>query len=361
MAQRHQPTRDLLTQAARTGSVSTPGYDPAGLRPGIAHIGVGNFHRAHQAVYLDDLAELGGAGEWGIRGLGLLHQDSRMGHALRRQGMAYTLTTRSPEGSQTRVVASIVDHVDLLILAGGAERALTDEAIRIVTLTIGEGGYAVPDASDLQASLPPPAPGDQRPQVHFLDLLYRALKARRKLGYEPFTIATCDNLVRNGHRAKQALVGYVNQLDPAFATWITANVSFPSSMVDRITPRTTGADREAVRKLGVDDAWPVVTEPFRQWIVEDSFPAGRPELEAVGVIFVTDVEPYERAKFRMLNASHQIRSSLGGLAGHEYVHDALRDPLMRATLRQFMSGEATPTLTPGVLDYADYGATILDR
>ncbi|UFU04024.1 mannitol dehydrogenase family protein [Ruania suaedae] len=349
------------------GDVQVPGYDRSGLRVGIVHVGVGGFHRAHQAMYLDRLMAEGTAHDWAICGLGLLPGDVRMRDALLAQDGLYTLVVKHADGhAEARVIGSIADYV---YAPDDPERALarlTDPAVRIVSLTVTEGGYNVhpvtgefdlTDAS-VQADLAPGA----TPSTSF-GYVVEALRRRREAGTAPFTVMSCDNIQGNGEVAHRMFSAFARAKDPGLADWIEREVPFPSSMVDRITPVTTDADRAFVaERLGIDDAWPVVTEPFTQWVLEDRFAAGRPPYEDAGVQVVEDVEPYELMKLRLLNASHQALAYVGYLAGYRLVHEVCQDDLFARFLRAYMHAEGAPTLrpVPGV-DLEDYQATLIER
>ncbi|MEV0457741.1 mannitol dehydrogenase family protein [Catellatospora methionotrophica] len=337
------------------------------MSTGIVHIGVGGFHRAHQAMVLDDLRVLGLAEGWGICGVGVLPGDRRMRDVLHAQEFGYTLVLKHPDGQQTaRGIASIVDYLFAPEDPAAVIEKMASPEVRIVSLTITEGGYHVDritgefDASDprIDADLAP----DAVPQTAF-GLITEALRRRRTQGVVPFTVLSCDNIQGNGDVARRMLTAFATRKDPELGAWIASTVAFPNCMVDRITPATTDQDRAAITaRFGVDDAWPVVAEPFFQWVIEDHFPAGRPQFEAAGVQLVADVEPYELMKLRLLNASHQGLCYFGRLSGYELVHEAAQDPLIARLLRRYMDTEATPTLhpVPGV-DLDRYKDTLLER
>jgi len=335
-------------------SAAVPGYDRARVTPGVVHLGVGAFHRAHQARYLDRVMEATGDLSWGICGVGVLPGDRAMKEALEAQDGLYALVEKhGDEAQEVRVVGSIVE----VLLAPDDPEAvigrMAAETTRIVTLTITEGGYVV-DPGDAAAAGPP--------RTAF-GLICAALERRRERGAAPFTVASCDNLEANGRLIRERLTAFARLRDPGLAAWIADAVAFPSSMVDRITPATTPEDRaELAERHGIEDRWPVVCEPFSQWVLEDRFSAGRPPLEAVGVQLVDDVEPYELMKLRLLNGSHQALAYLGHLAGHRLVADAAQDPLLRRFVRGFMDVEVTPTLAPVPgIDLDDYKRTLIER
>ncbi len=349
-----------------TDRVHVPTYDRARVQAGIVHVGVGGFHRAHQANYVHRLLQGGGTTAWGICGVGLLPADVRMRDALRGQDRLYTLTEKSPDGRlDTSVIGSLVDYVWGPEDPQGVLTRLTDPATRIVSLTITEGGYHVDPATREfrpTAAVLDDLRTDRRPTTVF-GLLVEALVRRERSGTAPFAIVSCDNMEENGTVARTAFASFAELRDRGLGAWLTDAVSFPNSMVDRITPATTDDDRRLLAdRTGIVDAWPVVSEPFLQWVLEDDFPAGRPPLEQVGVQLVPDVRPYELMKLRLLNAGHQVLAYVGHLLGHRYVHEAARDPLIVALLRDYWRYEAIPTLpnVPGV-DLEGYTRSLLER
>ena len=357
----------LSSAALPTLSASVPTYDRQASSVGIVHFGFGNFHRSHVAMYLDRLMEAGQGLDWGICGVGVLEQDAAMRDVMRDQDCLFTLVVRHPDGSlEPRVVGSVLEYLYGPDDAAAVHRRLDDPAVRIVSLTVTEGGYLKnPGTGDFDAGNPAVVhdlahPEDPRTAFAYI---VEGLRRRRDAGAAPFTVLSCDNLQGNGDYARQAVVGFARLTDPELATWIDTTVSFPNCMVDRITPSTTDADREAVhREFGIEDAWPVPAEPFTQWIVEDEFPTGRPALESVDVQFVDDVRPYELMKLRLLNASHQAIAYFGSPLGYVLVDEALGDDRLRTYLERYMADEAAPTLgeLPGI-DLEGYMATLIER
>ncbi|MFT4082784.1 MAG: mannitol dehydrogenase family protein [Nocardioides sp.] len=357
-------TAELARLAAR---LPVPTYDRDRVVPGIVHLGVGGFHRAHQARYLDRLMNQGLALDWGIVGVGLLPADRRMRDVLLAQDCLYTVVEKEADGElRPRVVGSIIDYLFAPDDPEAVLRRMADPATRIVSLTITEGGYHLNqatggfDASDpgIRADLVPGA----TPRTAF-GYIVEALARRREAGAAPFAVMSCDNIQGNGHMASEMIAAFATLRDPDLGSWIAAEVPFPSSMVDRITPVTSAEDRELLRRrFGVEDGWPVVCEPFSQWALEDRFPGGRPPLAEAGVQLVDDIEPYELMKLRLLNASHQALCYLGYLAGYRYAHEVAQDPLFVGFLLGYMEREATPTLAPvpGV-DLAAYRRQLVER
>jgi mannitol 2-dehydrogenase len=355
------------TMGALGNEVDVPLYDRAAVRPGIVHFGVGGFHRAHQAMYLDRLMNSGKALDWGICGVGTMPQDRRMRDVMTAQDGLYTLVVKHPDGTlEPRVVGSIVHYLFApddpeVVLA-----RMAGPATRIVSLTVTEGGYHVNQVTgELDTSDPALAAdlGGDAPPVSVFGFITEALARRRAAGVPPFTVMSCDNIPGNGHVAQKMLTEFARLKDSGLADWMAAEVRFPNSMVDRITPVTSDADREALAsRFRLEDAWPVVCEPFTQWVLEDAFGGERPPFEDVGVQLVADVEPYELMKLRLLNASHQALCYLGYLAGYRYAHEVCADPLFVKFLLGYMDEEATPTLppVPGV-DLTAYKHQLIER
>ncbi|PVB59613.1 mannitol dehydrogenase family protein [Labrenzia sp. 011] len=345
-------------------SISGPAYERADLSPGIVHIGVGNFHRAHQAIYLDRLFALGEGHDWAIVGAGLKPYDAAMRERLKPQDWLTTVVELDPKGLSARICGSMIDFVD--VDPAALLRRLADPGIRIVSMTITEGGYYVDPNSGGFDSAHPEIQADLENPDHpgtVFGVLVAALLKRKAAGVAPFTVMSCDNLPENGHMARQAVVGFARALSSETADWIAENVAFPNGMVDCITPATGDRERNLVRDtFGLEDAAPVVCEPFRQWVLEDRFPTGRPALEKVGVEFVRDVAPYELMKLRILNGGHAAIAYASALLGHYFVHDAMADPLIRDFLRKLEEDEILPTVPeiPGV-SFADYLTTIMER
>ena len=344
-----------------------PTYDRDSLRIGIVHFGVGGFHRSHQAMYLDRLMSEGKALDWAICGVGILPNDARMRDALHTQDGLYTLVLRHPDGSEeVRVIGSIADYLFAPDDPQAVIDRLADPGVRIVSLTVTEGGYAVDTATGaFDTALPAIAhdlTGDNLPQSVF-GLVVAGLAKRREAGIPPFTVMSCDNIQGNGDIARIAFTSFARATDPHLADWIEREVAFPSAMVDRITPATTDADRSHVSAAyGIEDAWPVVAEPFVQWVLEDHFPAGRPPYESVGVQMVDDVIPYELMKLRLLNATHQAMAYPGLLAGYRYAHEVCQDEDYVQFLRDYMALEGAPTLAPVPgIDLDDYQDQLIER
>lgn len=348
-------------------SVPVPGYDRSSVSVGIVHFGVGGFHRAHQAMYLDSLMEQGQALDWGICGVGVMPFDLKVRDALVPQDCLYTLVLKDSQGEWTpKVIGSIVSYLYAPDDPDAVIERMADPATRIVSLTVTEGGYNFhPVTGKFDADNPAVradlAPGAV-PTTTF-GLITEALARRRERGIEPFTVMSCDNIQGNGRVAQEVFTAFARLRDPGLGEWIEANVRFPNSMVDRITPVTTDGDRAEIRdRFGVEDAWPVVCEPFTQWALEDRFNAGRPPFEDVGVQVVPDVEPYELMKLRLLNASHQALCYFGFLAGYRLVHEVAQDPLFANFLLDYMNLEATPTLAPVPgIDLGIYKHQLIER
>jgi mannitol 2-dehydrogenase len=347
--------------------LEVPTYDRSALATGVVHVGVGNFHRAHQAVYLDRLLAEGGASEWAICGVGLRPGDARMRDALAPQDGLFTLLTKHPDGTtEARVIGPITDYALATDDTEAAVARMADPATRIVSLTITEGGYNVVEATgefdaenpDVQHELAHP---DEPRTVY--GYLASALARRREAGTPPFTVMSCDNVQHNGDLTRRMLLAFARLRDADLADWIERDVAFPNTMVDRITPVTDEADIQYVEETyGVRDAWPVPCEPFIQWIVEDDFCNGRPDLEAVGVTFVDDVTPYEEMKLRLLNAGHSVVGLLGAVHGYDTIDACLADEVFADFLAGFLREEAAPPLgTVEGVDLDAYQKSLVQR
>jgi mannitol 2-dehydrogenase len=357
---------DPTSLSVFSNRLATPAYDRTRLEVGMVHFGVGGFHRAHQAMYLDRLMNVGEAFDWAICGVGVMEADREMQEALEAQGYLYTLVEKHSNGVyEARVIGSIIEFLYAPDDPNAVIERLVDPATRIVSLTVTEGGYGIDDVSgdfNPQADVARDLEAGAVPRTVF-GLVTEALARRREYGTVPFTIVSCDNLQGNGGLTRKAFTSFARLRDPALGEWVEERVRFPNSMVDRITPATTDADRDEIRgRFDIEDRWPVVCEPFVQWVLEDSFSSGRPRYERAGVQVVEDVEPYELMKLRLLNGSHQGLCYFARLCGYKFVHEAAQDPLFRLFLRGYMDQEATPTLppVPGV-DLDDYKDTLIER
>jgi mannitol 2-dehydrogenase len=343
--------------------LKVPNYDRSALTRSVVHIGVGGFHRAHQGSYFDDLARDGNTG-WGVTGMGL--HSRKMKQALEPQDCLYTVVERGPDRADARVIGSLCGYHFTPDDHAAAVDALAHPSTRLVTLTITGDGYCR-DAltGDFDAECPSVRDDLTRPGHYATAWAYivEALGRRQRMGRAPFTVMSCDNLPDNGGAARRAVVGFAAQRSAELAQWIEHNVAFPSTMVDRITPKTTDAEKALVAQdFGVIDRWPVIAEPFRQWIVEDAFCNGRPPLEDVGVDVVNDIGPYKLAKARLLNGTHSAISYLGLLLGHETTDMAMRDPLVYRYVEQLMRVEVSPLVPRNLaLDLVDYRASVLER
>ena len=346
------------------GSAASPRYERTSLSPGILHIGVGNFHRSHQMVYLDRLFDQGRDLDWAVVGAGIKPFDAEQRCRLEAQDWLTTVVDLSADGASARIVGSMVDFCE--VRAEAIVARLADPTIRIVSLTITEGGYYIDakaggfDAEHPEIGHDARHPGD--PQTVFGVLLV-ALEQRRARGIAPFTVLSCDNVPHNGDVTRRTVLGLAALVSGDLHDWIAANVAFPNAMVDCITPATSERERELVAdRFGLDDSAPVVCEPFRQWVIEDNFPQGRPALEHVGVQFVDDVTPYETMKLRILNASHMAIAYPSALLGYEAVHDAMDDADIARWMMQLMRREVIPVLTPiPGLDFDEYLTTCARR
>ena len=335
--------------SAITKQIPYPSYSRASLKTGIVHIGVGGFHRSHQAYYMHQLLEKYNELEWGICGVGLREADRAISHVFNKQDCLYTLVTQFPDGTdKSEVIGSIhefllaVDEPDLVI------DKMAQPDTKIVSLTITEGGYNFNtstgafnfDNADIQHELVHP----HEPRTVY-GYLTGALRKRKSNGLSPFTILSCDNIQHNGDIAREMVLSFVSKQDVELAEWIAEKASFPNTMVDRITPVTTPEVIEHLNnKYEITDEWPVVCEPFIQWVVEDNFCNGRPTLEKVGVQFVADVTPYETMKIRLLNAGHSVLGIPGAILGYPTIDICMKDPVIASFMRKFMDVEVTLVL-----------------
>ncbi|WP_035990985.1 mannitol dehydrogenase family protein [Leptolyngbya sp. KIOST-1] len=364
------PTKSLVKLNERSlgqlsDRVRVPRYDRSAVTPGIVHIGVGGFHRAHQALYMDNYLEQNPGSDWAICGVGLLEFDQKMRDALESQDCLYTLVERSPQGDNARVIGPITQFLFAPDDREAVIETLADPQCRIVTLTITEGGYYVVEGTgEFDVNHPTIQHDLQNPEQPYgvYGFITAALKRRRDRGIKPFTVLSCDNIQGNGDMVGRMLTTFANLQNPELSRWIQENVAFPNCMVDRITPATTPGDLEMVaNQFDLDDAWPVVAEPFLQWVVEDRFCNDRPDWESVGVQMTDDVYPYEMMKIRLLNTSHLLLGYLGSLKGYTYAHEAMADAQIRQAIERLMD-EVTPTLhpVPGI-DVTQYKQTLVER
>lgn len=329
--------------------IQRPNYNRSELKAGIVHIGCGNFHRAHMAVYLDDLFNLSEGHEWAIIGAGVRANDAQMREDLATQDYMSSVIELDPNGVSARIVGAMIGFLPVEKANQTLIAAMATETIRIVSLTVTEGGYYIdPKTGSFSANhadIIHDSAHPEQPETAF-GAIIAALKLRFQRGYKPFTVMSCDNVPHNGNVTRDAVVGLAKLSDPDFAQWIADNVAFPNSMVDRITPATGIRERELAHSLGVDDKAPVTCEPFRQWVMEDNFPAGRPPLEKVGVTFTDQVHRFETMKIRILNGGHAIIAYPAGLRDIEFVHEAMQDDQIRAFLDHIESTEILPVVPP---------------
>ncbi|WP_298837234.1 mannitol dehydrogenase family protein [uncultured Roseobacter sp.] len=322
-----------------------PQYDRSALTPGIIHIGLGNFHRAHQSWYLHRLMQDGLAQDWAIVGAGVRAYDSIMREKLLTQDCLTTLIELDPSGTSAEVIGSMTGYLPVEEGNGPLIAAMADPCIRIVALTVTEGGYYTDPATggfdaahdDMQHDAAHP----DRPRTAF-GAMIAALRERRDSGAGPFTAQSCDNLQGNGAVLKQTLVALARMADPELALWICNNVAFPNSMVDCIVPATGASEIALAGRLGIDDAAPVTHENFRQWVIEDNFCAGRPDWDRAGAVFSDRVHDYEAMKIRILNGGHQVIANAGELLSCETIADCMAHPLIAGMFRKVQREEITP-------------------
>ncbi|CAM4148880.1 mannitol dehydrogenase family protein [Zobellia nedashkovskayae] len=347
--------------------ISIPKYDRDSVTAGIVHIGVGGFHRSHEAVYTDMLLHGPDASSWGICGVGLREGDRHMADILKRQDHLYTLIVKHPDGKvETQVVGSIIDFMLSVDNPQAVIDKMADKDIKIVSLTITEGGYNFKpsngefdfDNADVKYDLANP----ETPKTVF-GYLTAALRKRKNAGIPAFTVQSCDNIQHNGTMTAKMLSAFAERQDPELAQYIKKEVRFPNAMVDRITPVTTQKDMDYLSEtFGLKDEWPVTCEPFHQWVIEDNFSNGRPAWENVGAQFVPDVTPYEKMKIRLLNAGHSVLGLLGSIQGFDTIDNTVSDPLFGSYLRKFMDIEVTPVLdTVEGVDLNAYKDSLIER
>ena len=344
--------------------IDVPTYDRSALQRGVVHIGAGNFHRAHQAVYFDDLACFGISNQWGVTGVSLHSRDVK--DSLSPQDGLYTVVQRGHDHQTARVVGSIGNYHYAPNDSAAVRAALADPRTRIVSLTITGIGYFLDPASGEFDANHPDVRADLFASNRFATAwayLAEALNQRRRAGTAPFTVLCCDNIPDNTQPARTALVSFAALTDPGLARWIDRHVAFPSTMVDRITPATSNSERRFVEDtFGITDRWPVVTEPYCQWVIEDSFSNGRPPLDEVGAQFVADVSDHKLVKTRLLNGTHVALACLATLAGYQRTDAAMRDRVIFDYVEKLMRDEIQPLLptVPG-MNTPDYRDTLLDR
>ncbi len=345
-------------------TVARPIYDRAALTPGIVHIGLGNFHRAHQAWYLHRLFQLGLDRDWAIVGAGVRQYDALQREKLLRQDCLSTLIELDPSGKSAEVAGAMIDYLPVESGNAALIRQMADPAIRIVSLTVTESGYYVDPATkgfdETHADIRHDIAFPDRPRTAF-GAMVAALRLRREEGINPFTGQSCDNLVGNGAALRQAVVSLAQASDPGLAAWIDANCSFPNSMVDCIVPRTGPEELALSQAFGIDDAVPVTHENFRQWVIEDDFRVGRPDWERVGATFSDRIHDYEAMKIRILNGGHQIVSNVGELLSIETISDCMAESLLRTFFRKVQRYEIAPHVKPVPGFTPDEYVDLIDR
>jgi len=352
----------LATLGSVPRDIAQPAFDIRTLPVGIVHLGIGAFHRAHMAAYSQDALALE-KGSWGVCGVSLRSADIR--DRLTPQDGLYTLVVRGRDAETLSIIGTVREVLFAPENPAHVLARIADPAIKIVSLTVTEKGYCHDPATgalreddagivhDLQhAAAPKTAIG----------MLVRGLQARCQADAGPVTVLCCDNLPHNGRTVRGVVMRFAELVEADLASWIEANVAFPSTMVDRIVPATTAADREAVAKrLGLEDASPVVAEPFRQWVIEDRFAAGRPCWERVGAEFVADVGPYEDMKLRLLNGSHSAMAYLGYLASYEFIWQVIADKAFDGYVARLMEEASTTLALPAGVDVARYRRELIER
>jgi mannitol 2-dehydrogenase len=354
--------QENLSAISQTAYV--PEYNRSQITCGIMHMSIGGFHRSHQAVYVDDVLAKGN-NEWGICAIGLMPQDKKNIDKLKEQDTLYTVLERNAEADTARVVGSIIEVMHAPSSPKAVLERLSNEEIKILSLTVTEKGYCYDSDKNLDQTnefIQHDVTNPDAPKTA-LGYIVSGLKNRKNNGKKPFTVMSCDNLPGNGHLTQKLVLQFAELVDAELAQWIKEKVTFPNSMIDRITPITTDDIVETIKaKFQIDDAWPVVCEDYIQWILEDNFCNGRPPLEVAGVQIVDDVDPYEKMKVRLLNGSHSALSYLSYLMGYREVDKAMADPLISNFVRSYMDQDITPTLpnVPGI-DLDAYKDKLIER
>lgn len=348
-------------------NVDVPTYDRSKVKAGIVHIGVGGFHRAHQAAYINELLKIPGNEQWGICGVGLLEANRSLRDVLTKQDNLYTLTIRHPNGHVANtVIGSMVEFLFAPENKQAVIEKMAHAETKIVSLTITEGGYNFhPATGEFDYSNPDIVHDIANPSepITAFGYITAALKHRKEQGLAAFTVQSCDNIQHNGHVTRKMLLAFAHKQDAELAQWIEQHVAFPNAMVDRITPISKQSDIDYVTQAyGVADGWPITCESFTQWVIEDTFSDGRPNWDIVGAQFVSDVTPFEKMKIRLLNAGHSVLGLLGELHGFNTIDETVSDPLFAKYLRAFMDLEVTPLLDelPGI-DIESYKDTLIER
>ncbi|WP_425038705.1 mannitol dehydrogenase family protein [Primorskyibacter sp. S187A] len=348
--------------ASLPDTAATPSYDRAACGVGIVHLGLGAFHKAHQAFYTDAAMAAQG-GDWKIIGVSM--RNAQIATDFNAQDGLFTLLEKGVGGTSAQIIGSI-DHA---LCARSQPEAvldvLSDETIRVVTTTVTEKGYGI-DRATGGVDLSNPVIAQDLARAHapvgVLGLIVTALERRRAAGIAPFTVLCCDNLPDNGAFLRAGIIDFANRLSTDLGQWIADSLPCPSSMVDRITPAQTDDTRALAQELtGTDDALAIETERFHQWVIEDNFPTGRPAWDAAGAIFTDDVAAFEKMKLRLLNGSHSLIAYMGQLLGKTYVRDVMADPCLEAIVRHHLD-QAAVTLPPlAAIDVPEYCNALIER
>jgi len=338
------------TLSSLPAHISTPQYNYNDLKPGIIHIGYGNFHRAHQSIYMHDLFNKGLDLDWAIVGSGVRPHDSKIREILHKQDFLTTVIELQPGANNVNVTSSLLDFLSVEKGNSSLVNSLSSPWARIVSLTITEGGYFInPSTGEFDPECPEMIIDAENPNqpISVFGALVLSLKQRRNAGVPPFTLMSCDNMPSNGDVTKKVVLGLARMIDSDLALWIEGEVAFPNGMVDRITPATTERERDKLLKnFDIDDKWPVFCEPFRQWVLEDHFPMGRPALEEVGVTFTNQVSAFELMKIRILNGGHAVIAYPAALLDIQFSHDAMSNDLIRKFLEKVEKEEIIPLIPP---------------
>lgn len=356
-----------LTLADLPSDIDIPNYDRSKLKAGIVHIGVGGFHRAHQAMYINELLKSPGSEQWAICGIGLLENNRSLRDTLVKQDYLYSLVVRHPNGQiDNKVIGSMIDFIFAPDNKQSVIDKLADSDTKIVSLTITEGGYNLnPTTGELDLENPGIAHDIAHPDEPKTAFGYiaAALKIRKENNNQAFTVQSCDNIQHNGAVTRKMLLTFTAQQDPELSAWIAQHVAFPNAMVDRITPVTTKVEIDYVATTyGLKDEWPITCESFSQWVIEDNFSDGRPNWDLAGAQFVCDVTPFEKMKIRLLNAGHSVLGLLGAIHGYATIDETVSNQDFAVFLRAFMDLEVTPLLDQlDGIDIEQYKDTLIER
>ena len=356
---------DTISNTPLNTNVIRPTFDRSRLKTRIVHLGFGAFHRAHQALFTNEMLEKTGS-DWGICEINLFGGEDLITQ-LRTQDHMYTVAEKGAKATDIKLIASVTESLHPSFEGKRAVlEKMSEEQVAIVSMTITEKGYCADPATgrlDKNNALVKADLDNPREPSSAIGYIVEALRIRRELGLKPFTVLSCDNVQENGHVARAAVLDFANLVDQELAGWIEANVTFPCTMVDRIVPAATPETLAEITELvGVADPCGIACEPFRQWVIEDNFVNGRPEWDVAGAEFVADVVPFEEMKLRMLNGSHSFLAYLGYLGGYKHISDTMtNDSYRKAAFDMMMQAQATTLTMPEGTDLEAYAKLLIER